>query len=184
MYQGTNVTAIQSQQWLANSMTELMEEIPFHSITIGKLCEHAGLSRQTFYNVFDSKEDVLRFCIRNLYEKQFRKFSGRGSMTIEESIETFVSVVGNSHKLQRLMVENQLEGIMMDEMNRCVALFSEHFVQQDPNFSYVNAMVSGAMVNLLVYWMKQDNPISIEELTLLIQSFLEGTLFASVGFHV
>lgn len=184
MYQGANVTAIQSQQWLASSMTELMEEFPFRSITIGRLCDHAGLSRQTFYNVFDSKEDVLRFCIRNQYEEQFRKYSIKKNMTVEGSVATFVSVVGNSYKLQRLMVRNQLEGIMMDEMNRCVALFSDHFVQQDPRFSYVNAMVNGAMVNLLVYWMKQDDPISIDELTLLIKSFLEGTLFSHAVFQM
>ena len=64
MYHGTNLTAIQPQKWLGKSMTELMAEQPYQSITIAKLCAHAGLSRQTFYNVFDSKEEALRYCIR------------------------------------------------------------------------------------------------------------------------
>ena len=34
------------------------------------------------------------------------------------------------------------------------------------------------MGNLLVYWMKQEKPISMEELTQLAREFLMGPLFA------
>lgn len=180
MYQGTNVTAIRSQRWLGSSMTELMTQQSYQSITIARLCEHAGLSRQTFYNVFDSKDEVLRFCIRNQYERQFKRFSGQKKMTIDESIEAFVSIVGNCYTLQSLMIKNGLESIVLDEISRCIALFSDHFVMQDHrgnHFPYVKAMISGSMGYILVYWMMQEEPIPMEELTALTKSFLNGTLF-------
>lgn len=69
MYQGNNATALRSQEWLCESLAKLMGVQPYASITIGAICKHADLSRQTFYNVFDSKEEVLRFCLRRQYEK-------------------------------------------------------------------------------------------------------------------
>lgn len=181
MYQGTNLTAIQSQKWLGKSMTELMAEQPYQSITIAKLCTHTGLSRQTFYNVFDSKEEVLRYCIRSQYEGQFRKFAGQTDMTIEESVEVFASIVKNCYMLQTLMIKNGLEGIVLDEISRCIALFSDYFVRQDrkdSHFPYIQALLSGAMGNLLVYWMQQEKPIPMEELTLLTREFLMESLFS------
>jgi len=181
MYQGTNITAIQSQQWLCSSMLELMERKGYHSITIAMLCSHAGLSRQTFYNVFDSKEEVLRYCIRNQYESQFRRYADQINMTIEESVAVFVCVVENCYRLQSMMIKNNLEGIVLDEISRCITLFSDHFVKQeqkDSRFAYIQALLSGAMGNLLVYWMKQEAPIPMEELTQLAREFLMGPLFA------
>ena len=59
MYRGSNPTALQSQQWLTESLIALMEEKPFAQISVQELCRRADLSRQTFYNFFSSKEEIL-----------------------------------------------------------------------------------------------------------------------------
>ena len=67
MYRGSNPSALQSQQWIVDSLISLMEVKPYQQITIMDICKRADLSRQTFYNVFSQKEDVLRFCMQKEY---------------------------------------------------------------------------------------------------------------------
>ena len=180
MYQGNNVTALQSQQWLAESLTQLMENQSYASITICTICKQADLSRQTFYNVFDSKEEVLRFCLRSHYEEQFHRFAEQESITVEGIVDAFTAVVRDNEKLLRLMVENQLTGILTDEITQCIALFVRQFVKQEKRYDllpYEEALLCGALGHLLVYWFRQEQPISMEQLTKLISDFLEGKLF-------
>ena len=180
MYQGNNATAIQSQQWLGESLTELMKQQPYPSVTIGAICKRADLSRQTFYNVFDSKEEVLRFCLRSQYEKQFQRFSEQNTISVGEIVGAFAVVVAKNQELLWLMVENKLEGVLAEEMTKCVSLFAGRFVKRerrDETLPYAEALLSGALGQLLVYWFRQEDPVSIEKLTKLITEFLEGKLF-------
>ena len=181
MYQGKNTTALQSQRWLGEGLVRLMERMAYGEITIGALCKEADLSRQTFYNVFDSKEEVLRFCLKSQYEKQFLRFQKQTSITVEELVGAFGAVVAENESLLRRMIENQLQGILAEEITKCVSLFAGRFVNQkkrDDMLPYAEIMLSGALGQLLVYWFRQERPISMEELTRLITEFLEGKLFS------
>lgn len=64
MYQGDNKTAILSQKLISEAMLRLLEEESFTEISVSALCKEAQVSRQTFYSLFGSKENVM------LYELQ------------------------------------------------------------------------------------------------------------------
>ena len=180
MYDGSNATALRSRRWLGDALVRLMERQRYPEITIGAICREADLSRQTFYNVFDSKEEVLRFYLRSRYETQFDRFREQRAITVGEIVEVFAVLVEENQQLLRRMVDNGLEGILSDEMTRCVALFGGRFVRKDrlgDTFPYSEVMVSGALGCLLIYWFRQEKPISIGQLTALITDFLEGRLF-------
>lgn len=92
----------------------------------------------------------------------------------------FAAVVAENQVLLRLMVENGLEGILAREMTQCVSLFAGQFVKpekRNETLPYAEILLSGALGQLLVYWFRQETPVSIEKLTLLITEFLEGKLF-------
>lgn len=46
---------------LAESLRQLIQKMPFHSITIKKICDEAGVVRVTFYNYFVDKYDALDY---------------------------------------------------------------------------------------------------------------------------
>ena len=131
--------------------------------------------------MFHSKEEVLRFCLRSQYEKQFYRFADQQTITVEQLVGAFAAVVAENRKLLQLMVQNALEGILSNEMTRCVSLFAGRFVKQEEKTAmlpYSEALISGALGHLLVYWFRQEQPISIEQLTILITEFLEGKLYS------
>ena len=60
MYKHCNTEeGAQRQRQLEQCLLELMEERLLPQITIGDICEQAGISRKSFYRYFDSKEDCL-----------------------------------------------------------------------------------------------------------------------------
>ena len=180
MYCGSNPTALQSQQWIMASLIALMEEKPYSQITISDICKKADLSRQTFYNVFDQKEDVLRFCLQNEYGRQFQSVADHAVISVEEIVGAFAAVLQKNEKLLSRMIQNGLDTIMADEIAKCVSLFADRFVR-DParisQLSYSKAILSGALAHVLVHWFRQETPISLPQLTGLISDFLEGQLF-------
>ena len=64
MYCGSNKTALQSQRQIARAMMALIREKPYAQITISELCKTAGISRQTFYSLFTSRENVMVFTLQ------------------------------------------------------------------------------------------------------------------------
>ena len=65
MYIGNNPSALRSQQELSQAFLLLMRQYTFQEVTITMICQEARLSRQTFYQMFTSKEDTIRFLIRS-----------------------------------------------------------------------------------------------------------------------
>lgn len=63
MYSGNNPIAIRSQECLSDALLDLMKENDYSKISIKDICGAAGLSRQTFYQFFNSKDDVIRFTL-------------------------------------------------------------------------------------------------------------------------
>lgn len=65
-------------------------------------------------------------------------------------------------------------------MVKCVSMFAERFVSKDDadeTFYYRVILLSGALAYLLVYWFRQEDSISTEELTKLLTGFLSGELY-------
>jgi AcrR family transcriptional regulator len=54
MYEGCNKTALTSQSAIAEALLNLMKEKPYSKISVSEICKRAGVSRQTFYTLFES----------------------------------------------------------------------------------------------------------------------------------
>ena len=67
MYEGCNKTALTSQSAIADALLSLMEEKPYTRISVSEICKSAGVSRQTFYTLFESKDNVIAFELERKY---------------------------------------------------------------------------------------------------------------------
>lgn len=180
MYEGNNPTALQSQKWLVESLFSLMEEKPFSKISVMDICRRADLSRQTFYNFFSDKEEILHFYLCGKYSAELDKYKGRKSVSIHEIVSSFLNVLMENEKILTYMLSNNLELLIAREIADCVDAFAKYFVKDVHNnhmLIYSEALLSGAIGNILVCWMKQKDRASEEELTSLLQDFFKGNLF-------
>ncbi len=65
MYCGSNKTALASQRQIADALLTLLGEMPYGEISVSAICKRADVSRQTFYSLFRSKDNVITFTLRN-----------------------------------------------------------------------------------------------------------------------
>lgn len=61
MYQGKNKTACASQRAITDAFFRLLKDQSFDDISISEICKEAGVSRQTFYTLFEKKENILLY---------------------------------------------------------------------------------------------------------------------------
>ena len=59
MYKGSNKSALLSQKLISEALLRLLEEKAFNDISVSDLCREAQVSRQTFYSLFGTKENVI-----------------------------------------------------------------------------------------------------------------------------
>lgn len=62
-----------SQEKLQLALAHHLQSKTIDEITIGELTKTAGVSRQTFYSNFDSKQSILLSRIENLFEKSWAR---------------------------------------------------------------------------------------------------------------
>ena len=71
--------AINIKKVFADSMVRLLNERPFEQITVKDLCADCGASRQTFYNHFYDKYDLIVWICRKQCEELWASFQRKDS---------------------------------------------------------------------------------------------------------
>lgn len=96
-----------SQEKLQLALAHHLQSKTIDEITIGELTKTAGVSRQTFYSNFDSKQSILLTRIENLFEKSWARTESL-IQSAEIGREEFVE-----KSMKNLLEECDKERIMM-----------------------------------------------------------------------
>ena len=67
MYCGSNKTALTSQKQISSAMLSLLQTKSYADISVCEICKEAQISRQTFYSLFRSKENVISYELEQNY---------------------------------------------------------------------------------------------------------------------
>lgn len=178
MYDGNNPTAIKSQQWLTETLLDLMEEKSYADISIMDICKRADLSRQTFYNYFDSKDDLFRFLLRSTYGESLNSLKEIPSSI--EAISLFVNTVRDNPRLVSAVVKNNMGNLVSDEIFNAITQFLNRFIpnfENQPDFAYHVVLLSGALTHFMLYYARNNNEMSEKEMTRILETFLSGKIF-------
>lgn len=169
MYQGHNPTAIRSQREMAEALFMLMGERDFEKLTITGICRRAGCSRQTFYQLFSCKEDIVRFSLRNFFEEINREMDFE-TIDFKGSVKLFLRKVEGIEKQGKLIIKNGLSHLLFEEMLTSVQRSLEGNLKDQPKetLSYAGAFLAGAMGSTIMHWLQSDYKMSVDELSELI----------------
>ncbi len=69
---------------LANSIKELMRNVPLDKITVREIVENCGTTRQTFYRNFKDKYDLVNWFFDKIVQKTIKQMGH--SLTLEEGL--------------------------------------------------------------------------------------------------
>jgi AcrR family transcriptional regulator len=178
MYDGNNPTALKSQQWLTENLLDLMEEKPYEEISIMDICKKADLSRQTFYNYFESKEELFRYLLRSTYDSKLNSLET--IPTSKDAISIFVNTAKENDRLVSAIVKNNMGNIVSDEIFQSITRFLNKFIPNFSNqqhFNYYVVLLSGSLTHFMTYYARNNSEMSELEMTHILESFLSGKVF-------
>lgn len=164
----TKKTDANIKNTIADSLIQLIQECDYNKITVEKIVEHAGLSRSTFYNYFENKDELLEWVfIRDidLSVTPSIKFNIRNHVLLM----LFSCIKANRDFYERAV--NIKSGMGFSSMviaNGCYYLSSLMMDSLDPNHEKkeLTAYVQSAGLAAVLYrWIKQGMVTPIDEIT-------------------
>lgn len=176
MYKGNNPTAIQSQRWLKGSLFDLCKTKPYKNVSIKELCTKADLSRQTFYMLFKSKDEIIDLIIDDLFENAVSGVDTE-TMTMHTLLDLCFGILQKDTPGIKILIENNLVWILRKKLQERVFKLTPYICKNDMSEemrNYTAAFVSGAIIDVIVYLYNNDIQKTSDELSELVFYLLKG----------
>ena len=179
MYQGNNPTAINSRDWLINALLSLMETRPYSKITVKDICAKADLSRQTFYNFFETKDDIIRYRIHKCYDEMMEELNQRPALLLSDITEQLTKTFLTNGKLINLILSQNLDHLLEFEL---ASIMNSFAARMNPESSghpaeYGTAFLAGAIAHVIIFWFKDAQPVPAAQLADLLSDILTGNYY-------
>lgn len=166
-----------------------MHDKPFSKISIKEIVEEAGLTRQTFYHKFESKEDVLFQYHKDLFAQFIHKLEDSNVSEWEQVVLYFFRFWQSQIDFVELLIDNDLVFIMERQYPEFFRDLKRHYLgntgYSDAETDYIFSFISGALINLMVDWVRSGEVMTTREITQLVVELVNGTalerMLKSVG---
>ncbi|HEY8424326.1 MAG TPA: TetR/AcrR family transcriptional regulator [Clostridia bacterium] len=179
-----------TKRLLAKALFELLETVPFEKISVMDICEKAMVHRATFYNHFDSKEQLLEYAMEELKESLYQ--SAVKKDTYENEKEMYISLIDkvidfvqeNKQKILLVLKQNSFEkaaGFIISSIKKSLKyLINKN--QNEQNYAVPKNMLidflSGGITNIGLNWLQSPNPCSKQELMNYFNILLNDKIFS------
>ena len=182
MYCGSNKTALASQRQLAEAMMRLIRVKPYAQITVSELCKDAGISRQTFYTLFTSRENVLVFTLQAQYrcDPQVTEPSEalRGRQAVRKLCRGYSEYIQRNRALIKLLVDNRVDHLLYDSLFESLDGCGCFLGAADPcTRRYAASFYAGGIASVARRYAQEDCAATAEQLEALLTTMFTGELF-------
>ncbi|MCR5717144.1 MAG: TetR/AcrR family transcriptional regulator [Lachnospiraceae bacterium] len=176
MYQGTNKTAIASQKQVAGALMKLMQEKHFNDISISELCKLAGVSRQTFYILFQTKENVIIYMMHDQYAYSANDYCD-GKLTLQKFCDGYAEYIITNKQFLKTLVENNVEYLLYDSLYAALTCESCQNTMCTKHRTYAAHYLSGAIVSTIKAYVEDGCKQPLPQLKEIISTLFGGKLF-------
>lgn len=176
MYEGKNPSALRSMEWIRLALLALLEEKKYAQISIKEICARADLSRQTFYQMFASKDEVMQYHFRILFQRFAQECDSFQQITIGGIAERFFTFFHGEERFVRTLIANNLVYLMEQQFELYlgkIALFHDVNVRE-AHGDYTTAYIAGALTQILVHWFDRSFDLTAADLSRLTEDIITG----------
>ena len=180
MYCGTNKTALASQRQLADAMMRLIAQKPYAQISVSELCKAAGISRQTFYTLFTSRENVMVFTLQSRYccSPQADHAVTPGREGLRRLCRGYSEYLLRNQGLIRLLVENRIDYLLYDTFFEALDGCDCFLGSADPCARrYAVSFYAGGVASVARRYAQEDCAATAEQLEGLLMTLFTGGIF-------
>ena len=171
-----NPSAVRSRIALVDALISLMEEKSFKKISIQEITDTAGLSRQTFYTNFKTKEDIINHAFVKLFEIL--------DIQDEKDVQFFLKYFRFWEKQKVILKPLFLQSLDFLFLERNMEYFFKHsnyirnvFNISKEDSSYIVGYLSNLTYIMLRIWIIEGGEKNIDEVCDITLSLINGNYF-------
>ncbi len=174
MYTGSNPAALRSRDYIVRSFVKLTETMPLEDITIKRIMDESRLSRQTFYQIFDSKDEVIEYCMDRMLDEFLSDFQSDAASNLCDAATLFFSFFERKGDFLKLLAQSGKAFLLQ---KKCREYFQDkEYVfhgSEDPQTEeekqFATSFFVCGMVGMLEQWLKtMDSSMTGKDLALLV----------------
>ncbi len=180
MYNGSNKIALSSQKTISQTFLTLLEEKEFSAVSVSEICKCAGISRQTFYSLFKSKEDVIAYELQRNYCFSVKEGCGSQRFSLKDLCHTYSQYIEQQHDFLKLLVEHGILDCLHESIYESF-LSCEHFLkyQENPARIYAADFVAQGITSIAKNYILYGPSHDTGYLENMLYSLLSGSFFSS-----
>ncbi len=165
---------LDSRNRIRFSLVSLMEQYPYSEIVVSAICQKAKVSRQTYYRLFSSKDDVLLLHLNEIMKEYLLPRILLDNTSTNEFLQFFLFFVGHKDLL-RTLYRNDKMYLLQHVLTRYSKLFiQEPFYRVAISYNYAVGFVASTLCSLLTVWTQIDFKTDCSTLSYFASSFLEA----------
>lgn len=173
------------QREIENCLLELMGTVPYAQITVGDICQKAGLSRKSFYRYFSNKDGCLHGLVDHALVASASAYMVNDTPLEDhrQMLEDYFVYWRQAAPLVGALCQNGLENVLFDRTLYCIANNDLDFIKhirytfREDLDTQILFMVCG-MVGLLLKWHEYGYNKTAQEMAATVNRMLENPLIS------
>lgn len=159
----------QSCSWICEAFQKLLEEYNFDEISVAKIVEKAGVSRQTFYRHFSNKMDLIEWRMEQNFSLYIQELRQMKSYDLQKDLLLVFQMMKREAPFMKLLFSAGLEYLILQKLTQySYELESVYDHGSERSLTYVADYFAGGIFMIIMRWIKDDMPEPEEELAQLI----------------
>lgn len=163
---GQRQDSIKTKQDLSQALIILMLRKSLHSITISQIAKQAGYSRQTFYQHFSSKEEVVDFYLDQLFYDLFQQIKKSHETDFKVIIYRFCLLWQKHSRYIRACVHSNLTWLLFEkyfEYLRAGFVYLHNAAGIMMPSDYELRYIAGGQANAQINWILEKNQLDAKK---------------------
>lgn len=137
-----------------------LREKALSDITVSDIYRVSGVSRSTFYRLFDSPDDVVLLLCDEYKEKMTKAFDEAGVTDLDDLAMFFFSYCLENHDLLEALVDNHRHDLLDDLYGASTQYMSQWLAPYEQSDQvardYLTALLYSNMTSVLITWVQHD----------------------------
>jgi AcrR family transcriptional regulator len=165
---------INSQKYIKDALTALLNEHQLQDITVTDICKKAGVARVTFYKYYATIYDVMRASVDEEIKCFLKKIDNLDPYdNLQLIIEYAIEVLVPSQKIIKNLIDSNMSGILLDYINYGIeSLFQEYLTHNNKISRIQMLFLAGGIFNIITDWIKRGAKESPQSLAAKIYEIL------------
>ncbi len=159
----------QSCSWMSEALHKLMKREIYKDISIAKIVKKAGVSRQTFYRHFKTKEELINWRMEQTFANYIERLKLLSHYDIRKDIILVFEMMKRDEDFLNELFKADLEYLLLKKLTSFTYdLEAVYEFDSKRSLQYVSDYFAGGFFMITLRWIKEGTPETVEEMADLI----------------